>query len=314
MNSEVKTLEELLETAVTPGERGVDPNRVRRAIITGGSTGLGRYIAIALAKDNCDVAITYAHNRDDAELTAKAVESFGRRCVIEQLDLEQPQTAEPAIDKMVEALGGLDIFVSNAGTMVMQKMPGIDLEHLEKLFRINTFGAVLGCQHAFRHMLNLFDAEDSGPLEQVKDKLAQFTKQHIAKPRETPGRIILITSTHEHVASPVDSVYTMSKHALGGFIKTAAFDCKGLNITVNGIRPGEIATPINNMHPEDATDTKRTTLPAERAGHPMEIAEAVRFLADDASSFITGVSYDVGGGIAIGQPMALDAYRQAVKS
>ncbi len=77
MNSDVKTVEELLQTAIPPGDRGLPTDRVRRAIVTGGSTGIGRYTAIALAKDGCDVAVTYAHNRDDAELTAEAIRTLG---------------------------------------------------------------------------------------------------------------------------------------------------------------------------------------------------------------------------------------------
>ncbi len=213
---------------------------------------------------------------------------------------------------MVAQLGGLDVFVSNAGTMVMQRMPNITLAEMHRLFNINTFGAVLGCQHALRHLVGLTGGEPESTVEMVKNQASKVLTGKITKARQTPGRIIVITSTHEHVASPADTVYTMSKHALGGFIKCAAFETGGLNVTVNGIRPGEVATPINSMGPEDGLDKSRPHIPAKRVGHPAEIAEAVRFLAADSSQFISGVSYDVGGGLSIAQPMAMKAYRAMV--
>ena len=313
MESNVTTLQELMDTLTPPGEREVDPDRVRRAIVTGGSTGLGRYIAIELAKDGCDVGITYAHNRDDAELTAEAVRTFGRQCFIEQMDLETPEAAEPVVDHLADSLGGLDIFVSNAGTMVMQRMPVLDLGEMQRLFNINTFGAVLGTQRALRHMLGMTpDADDEGLADKAGQAARWMVSGNPVAPRQTPGRIVIVTSTHEKVASPADTAYTMTKHALGGFVKCAAFSTAGLNVTVNALAPGEIATPINGMHPEDGLDTDRDSLPAKRAGHPTEIARAVKFLASDQASFINGVSYDADGGLAIAQPMAMKNYRALV--
>ena len=313
MESDVKNLSELLETLTPPGCRDVDPDRVRKAIVTGGSTGLGRYIAIALAQDGCDVAITYAHNRDDAELTAEAVHHFGRACVIQQMDLETPEHAEPAIDEMVDQLGGLDIYVNNAGAMVQQRLPDIDLAEMQRLFNINTFGAVLGAQRALRHMLEMSPSkDDEGTIERAAQSARWLISGKEVAPRKTPGRIIFVTSVHEKVASPADTIYTMTKHALGGLVKCAAFSTAGYNITVNAIAPGEIATPMNSMGPEDAVDTHRDDIPAKRAGHPTEIAEAVVFLASDQASFINGVSYDVDGGLAIAEPMAMQAYRAMV--
>ena len=308
--SEITDVDELLRSAVPPDARG--PDRTRRAIVTGGDTGIGRYIALALAADGCDVAFTYAHHENDAQVTAEAIRKLGRRAVVHQMDLEQPEHAEIAVDHMVDQLGGLDIFVNNAGTMITQVVPDIDLAAMEKLFRVNTFGAVLGVQRALRHMLDIEDEDKADVLTRTKDAARKLITGRVAKPRDTPGRVIIITSTHEHVASPVDTVYTMTKHALGGLVKCGAFSTAGLNITVNALAPGEIATPINGMHPDDGLKADRDDLPAKRAGHPTEIADAVRFLASDASSFINGVSYDVDGGLAIAEPMAMAMYRAMV--
>ena len=312
MESKVNTLEELLATNRPPSARGVDPGRVRRAIITGGDSGIGRYTALALAEDGCDVAITYAEQEADAMLTAEGVRHYGREAYVQQLDLTDPEAAAPAVDEMVRQLGGLDVFFSNAGAMTMNAFPELTLADMEHLFRVNTFGAVLACQRAAYHLLGLDpDGEAGTSLGQLAARVRKFVTGELASPRDTPGRIIVNTSVHEHIASPVDHVYTMTKHALGGFIKTAAYALAGTNVTVVGVRPGEVATPLNDMHPEDGLDADRPHVPAHRGGHPAEIASMVRYLASDATGFITGVSYDVDGGMSVGGPMAQGMYRQA---
>ncbi len=312
MKSEVTTVEELLETTTPPGARQGDPHRVRKAIVTGGDTGIGRYTALALARDNCDVAFTYAHHPEDAEITAEAVRRLGRKAYVHHMDLDMPENAIPAVDAMVKDLGGLDIFVNNAGQMTQKVFPQLELSDMDHLFRVNTFGAVLAVQRGVRYMLGMDADGNHGSIDDIATMARKVLTGKVSSPRKTPGRVIVITSVHEHIASPVDTVYTMTKHALGGFIKCAAFALADTNITVTGIRPGEISTPMNDAHPEDSLDTKRKYIPVRRPGHPSEIASMVRYLASDESSFISGVSYDVGGGLSIGEPMASEGYQKAV--
>lgn len=261
-----------------------------KAIITGGSTGIGRATAIEMAKSGFDVAITYATSDADAKQTAKHVEEIGRRCIVKQLDLNTPEAANPCVDEMVDELGGLDVVVSNAGLMVKQKMPDIDMETVQRIFNVNTFGAMLVIQRAVHHML---PNGMGGP------------------PREKPGRVIVVTSVHEEIASPVDTLYTMTKHALGGLVKCLALDLTPLNITVNAVAPGEIATPMNEMAPSDFDDTERPAIPARRTGHPDEIAAVIDFLASDKAGFVTGVRWPVDGGFEAATPLAATAYREA---
>lgn len=291
--------------------RDVDNRRLRKAIITGGDSGIGRYTALALAQDNCDVAITYAHHPEDAELTAEAVRHYGRKCYVHHLDLSDPKNAEAAIDTMVNDLGGLDIFFNNSGIMGMQQFPNLELSDLQEMFRINAFGAVMAIQRATRHMLSIDPDGNESSIDEIARTARKVLTGKSTSPRDTPGRIIINTSVHEHIASPADTVYTMTKHALGGFIKCAAYALAGTNITINGVRPGEIATPLNDMHPEDI-DNDRPYLTVRRSGHPTEIASMVRYLASDETSFINGMSYDVDGGMTIGEPMSQEMYQQMV--
>lgn len=262
----------------------------RKAIVTGGSTGIGRSTAIALAKSGHDVAITYAGSDAECRETASIVRSLGQRCIVSQLDLRNPEAAEPTITEMADHLGGLDVFVNNAGVMVNQKLPEMDYATMLKIFNINTFGAVLAIQRAVSIMLpEGFD----GP------------------PRSSPGRIIVVTSVHEVIASPLDTLYTMTKHALGGLVKSMALDLTPRNITINAVAPGEIATPMNDMEPGQYDDPDRPAIPARRAGHPDEIASVIDFLASEKSGFVSGARWPVDGGFEAATPLAASAYRQA---
>ncbi|MCP9236317.1 SDR family oxidoreductase [Lewinella sp. JB7] len=312
MKSEITSVDELLESITPPGARQADPGRIRKAIVTGGDTGIGRYTALALAKDGCDVAFTYAHHREDADVTAEAIRRLGRKAYVHHMDLSMPENALPAVDAMVKDLGGIDIFVNNAGAMTMKRFPELELSDLDHLFRINTFGAVLAIQRATRYMLGMDPDGNTSTFDDIAHMARKVVTGEISSPRKTPGRIVVISSVHEHAASPLDTVYTMTKHALGGFIKCAAFALAGTNITINGVRPGEIATPMNDEHPEKATDTDRKFLPARRVGHPSEIASMVRYLASDEAEYCNGLSYDVDGGFSIGEPMVMEGYQKAV--
>ncbi|EMI16891.1 acetoin dehydrogenase [Rhodopirellula maiorica SM1] len=262
----------------------------RKAIVTGGSTGIGRSTAIVLARAGYDVAITYLSGDDEARQTADEIESLGRRCVVKQLDLSDPESANPCVDEMAGELGGLDVMVSNAGMMVKQKMPDLDLETTYKIFNVNAFGAMMAIQRSLKYLL---PNGLTGP------------------PRETPGRIIVVTSVHEVIANPSDTLYTMTKHALGGMVKCLALDLSPLNVTVNSVAPGEIATPMNDMGPEDIANSTRPAIPVRRPGYPDEVGAVIEFLASEKSGFVTGSRWTVDGGFEAAAPMAASGFRDA---
>ncbi|GAB5406785.1 MAG: SDR family oxidoreductase [Aureliella sp.] len=262
----------------------------QKALITGGSTGIGRATAIRLAKAGFDVAITYAHNRDEAETTQAKVNEAGRECHIAQLDLNQLERVDLVVDDLVGRLGGLDVLVNNAGMMVGQRLPDVTPQSMQEIFSVNVFGAVRITQAAMRHMLP--EGMD-GPA------------------RDNPGRVIVVTSVHEEIASPVDTLYTMTKHALGGFVKCLALDLTPLNVTVNAVAPGEIATPMNDMAPGDFDSTDRPAIPARRSGHPDEVAAVIEFLSGDNAGFVSGVRWPIDGGFEAATPLAASPYRDA---
>lgn len=261
----------------------------RIALITGGSTGIGRSTAVALAKSGHDIGITYASSEDEAATTSELVSREGRRCIIKQLDLSSPEQAIDIVDELVGDLGGVDTVVSNAGMMLRKQLCDIDFRSAQKIFNVNTLGATLFIQRCVHHML---PGGLSGP----------------RRPR--PGRIVVVTSVHEEIANPTDTLYTMTKHALGGLVKCLALDLSPLNITVNSVAPGEIATPMNDMEAEDFDDSERPAIPSRRSGHPDEVAAVIEFLSRESSGFVTGARWPIDGGFEAATPLAASAFRE----
>lgn len=210
------------------------------------------------------------------------------------LDLSDPASVDGCVDEMVDDLGGLDVVVNNAGMMVRQKLPEVNLETARKIFDVNVIGAVLFIRRCSEHLL--------------PDGLN-------GKPRPTPGRIIVITSVHERIANPADTLYTMTKHALGGMVKCLALDLSPLNVTVNAVAPGEIATPMNDMPSGGIASgeselPERPAIPVRRVGSAAEVASVVDFLAGPDSAFVTGASWSVDGGFEAAAPLAAGSFRE----
>jgi NAD(P)-dependent dehydrogenase (short-subunit alcohol dehydrogenase family) len=241
----------------------------RRAIVTGSNSGIGRATALALAEAGMDVGITYHSDSDGAEETADMVRALGRDAHIAQLDAGELDTVVGTIDSLTEKLGGLDVFVNNAGVMDVAPFLEMDLETWRHTIATDLDGAFLCVQAAAKTMV----AQGSG------------------------GRIIGVTSVHEHQPRVGSSAYDAAKHGFGGLLKTAALELGRHGVTVNAVAPGEIATPMNDMSDEDAFDTHRPGIPLGRSGVATEIASVIAFLASPASSYVTGASWAVDGGM-----------------
>ncbi|GAA3342061.1 SDR family oxidoreductase [Curtobacterium pusillum] len=240
-----------------------------RAIITGSESGIGRATAVALASAGMDIGITYLSEPERAEATAAEVRELGRQAYVEQIDVSDLATAGAVIDRLVEQLGGVDVIVADAGTGDNAPFLEMTLDQWRHTVSTDLDGAFVTIQAAAKHMV----AAGNG------------------------GRIIGITSVHEHQPRYGSSAYDAAKHGLGGLLKTVAIELAQYGITANAVAPGEIATRMTGAEDEDPQTIDRPGVPLGRPGNAWEIAAAVAFLASRASSYITGVSLPVDGGM-----------------
>jgi NAD(P)-dependent dehydrogenase (short-subunit alcohol dehydrogenase family) len=241
------------------------------AIITGSDSGIGKATAVALARRGHDIGITYSRDEDGANATAQEVCSVGRRAEVRHLDMTQTAEVKPTIDELAGALGGVDVLVNNAGTGASTPFLEIELAEWRDVLEVDLTGAFLAAQAAARSMV------DSG----------------------TRGRIVNVTSVHEHVPLEGSAPYVAAKHGLGGLTKSMALELAEHGITVNSVAPGEIATPMTGQEDQDPHAEQRPGVPLGRPGDAREVAELIAYLASPEASYTTGASYVVDGGMLL---------------
>lgn len=242
----------------------------KAALVTGSSRGIGRALALALAREGADVAVHCRSQRSLGEQVVDQIGALGRRAVLLQADLARPDSAVPLIEQAVAELKGLDILVNNAGIAVFSDFFEATLEEWQRAMDVNARSLLLLGQAAARHM-----------------------KEHGG------GKIINVTSiSGERVTSTQQVVYCTSKAAANMLTRAMAAALAPHNIQVNGVLPGTVETDINReqfSEPRAREDIVERT-PAGRLGQPEDIAEMVVNLASDGSTWTTGAMVVVDGG------------------
>src|ERR671917_1475366 len=231
---------------------------IRTAIVTGSESGIGRAIAVALAEAGCDLGITWYREREAAEATAEEVRALGRRAEVRHVDLTRLPEAAEVVDELAEALGGVDVLVNDAGTGHSTALLDTDFATWREVLATDLDAAFLCLQRAARRMV----AAGRG------------------------GRIVNITSVHEHQPRVGAAAYCAAKGGLGLLTRVAALELGEYQITVNAVAPGEIATPMTGQEDEDPTSSghERPGVPLRRPGDAREVAAVVAFLASPAAS------------------------------
>lgn len=246
----------------------------KRALITGGDSGIGRAVALLFAREGADVAINYLPaEEDDARETQRAVEAEGHRCVLLPGDLTDAELCKQLVERTVQELGGLDILVSNAAHQNRKQLEELEPEEFDRTFKTNVY--------------------------------AYYYLARAAVPHMPPGSSILATSSSTGFrGSPELPDYSATKGAINQFTKVLAKQLVDKGIRVNAVAPGPVWTPLNaadeGMTPEHVAEFGQQT-PLERPAQPEEVAPAYVFLASEAdSSYITGIILPILGGETIG--------------
>ncbi|MGK5637473.1 SDR family oxidoreductase [Streptomyces sp. URMC 126] len=252
------------------------PAGTRVAVVTGADSGIGRATAVHLARHGLDVGITWHSDREGAERTADEVRAHGRRAALARTDLTLLPEAADAVDGLAEELGRIDVLVNNAGTGTATPYLDLDLETVRRVLDVDLVGPFLCGQRAARRMIRQGDG----------------------------GRIVNVTSVHEHQPRVGAAPYCAAKGGLGLLTQVMALELAEHGITVNAVAPGEIATPMTGQEDVDVHRVRRPGIPAGRPGDAREVAAVIAFLCGDEAAYVTGASWSVDGGMLRMGPQA----------
>ncbi len=240
------------------------------ALVTGASRGIGRAIAVALAKAGADVAINYAGNAEAVKQTEDICAAYGVNTLVIRADVANAEECKAMVDQVKERFGKIDILVNNAGITRDKLMIGMSEADFMDVINTNLKGSFLCMQMVSKLMI-----------------------------KQRYGRIINLSSVVGLHGNAGQVNYAASKAGVIGMTKSAAKELASRNITVNAVAPGMIETDMTAVIPEKAKEAMMASIPAGRAGKPEEIANVVVFLASEEAAYITGQVVSVDGGMGV---------------
>lgn len=240
------------------------------ALVTGASRGIGRAVALTLAKEGAKVAINYAGNEAAAEEVKKEIEALGKDAIIVKANVADSAEVEAMVDKTIAELGGLDILVNNAGITQDGLLMRMKEEQWDAVLNTNLKGIFNCTKAATKYMM-----------------------------KKRSGKIVNMSSVVGIMGNAGQANYAAAKAGVIGFSKSTAKELASRGITVNVIAPGCIDTDMTAVLPDKVKEAMLATIPLARLGKPQDIADAVVFFVSDNAAYITGQVICVDGGMVM---------------
>ena len=238
------------------------------AIITGGARGIGKQIALTFAKEGYNIAINYRTESEDLKNTKKEIEENNVKCFTFQGDVTNFKDCEQFVKQIVEEFGNIDVLVNNAGITRDTLLMRMKEEDFKQVIDTNLIGTFNVTKNVISYMM-----------------------------KARSGRIINISSVVGISGNAGQTNYSASKAGIIGFTKSLAKEVASRNITVNAVAPGFIETQMTDVLKDDIKEEIAKKIPLKRMGTPQDVANVVKFLASNDSSYITGQVINIDGGM-----------------
>jgi 3-oxoacyl-[acyl-carrier protein] reductase len=240
------------------------------ALVTGASRGIGREIALELAREGANVVVNYSGSEAKANEVVDEIKSMGREAVAIQCNVADSDSVQSMVKETISHFGALDILVNNAGITKDNLLMRMKENEWDDVININLKGVFLCTKAVTRQMM-----------------------------KQRSGRIINISSIVGVSGNPGQANYVAAKSGVIGLTKTAARELAPRGITVNAIAPGFISTDMTDQLPEDVRNEMLKQIPLNRFGDPKDIAKVVSFMASESSSYMTGQTLHIDGGMVM---------------
>ncbi|WP_366249588.1 3-oxoacyl-[acyl-carrier-protein] reductase [Terribacillus aidingensis] len=242
----------------------------KAALVTGASRGIGREIALELARNGVNVAVNYSGSKEKAEAVAEEIRALGQESIVIQANVAEETSVKDMVKQTIEAFGSLDILVNNAGITRDNLLMRMKEEDFDAVIQTNLKGVFLCTKAVTRQMM-----------------------------KQKAGRIINVASIVGVSGNPGQANYVAAKAGVIGLTKTAAKELAARNVLVNAVAPGFITTDMTDEMTDEQKQAMQSMIPLGKPGKPEDVARVVRFLASEDSNYMTGQTLHIDGGMVM---------------